>query len=185
MIDRKDLIEIGKVAKTHSYKGEVSVLFDYDPAVFQEGGEKIFFIEMDGIPVPFFSETIRGNARDKGFVKFEDIDTEREASALTGRTVMMKKDDLADMLGISTDELELESEDCIGYEVVDASSHAILGKVTDIEEGPEYDYLVVENADEEKELTIPYIEEFVESIEDSEEGFGKIFVTLPEGYLDI
>ena len=185
MLELKDLIIIGRIQKPHGYKGEVTVLFDYDCKWLQSLAGTPLFIEMDGILVPFFVESIRGNASNKGYVKLEDIDSENEASYLGGRDVLMKKDELASRLGISIEDLEQESEDCIGFEVFDADSKKYLGKVTGIESGPEYDYLLVESEEDGKELTIPYIEEFVVSIEETDSGEGMIYVTLPEGFMEI
>lgn len=184
MIQTENLISIGKIRKTHSYRGELVGLFDYDANLFS--GEKDFpiFLEIDHIPVPFFIESIRGNSPSKSMLKFENIDTEKEAAELAGKEMLVEKDRLAEMLGVSEEELDEANDDLTGYKVYEKEGGRYLGTVTGFEEGLEYDYLVVEDEKEEREITIPLVEEFVEEIaEESDER--KIIVDLPEGFLDI
>lgn len=184
MIQRENLVSIGKIRKPHSYKGEVVGLFDYDANLFSRERELPIFLEMDHIPVPFFIESIRGNSPTKGMLKLENIDTEREAAELAGKEMLMEKERLAAMLGVSEEELDDADDDLTGYKVYEKEGAGYLGTVNRLEEGLEYDYLVVKDEKEERELIIPLVEEFVEDIvEEGDER--RIIVDLPEGFLDI
>lgn len=184
MIRTENLISIGKIRKTHSYKGEVVGLFDYDANLFGREKEIPIFLEIDNIPVPFYIESLRGNSPTKAMLKFENIDTEGEAAKLAGKEMLMEKERLAEMLGVSEEELEEANDDLTGYKVYEKEGGRYLGTVVGLEEGLEYDYLIVEDEGEERELTIPLVEEFVDEIVE-EEDERKIIVDLPEGFLEI
>ena len=60
MIEEKELVEIGKFGKPHGIHGEINVYLDDD--VITDRIEK-FIVNIDGIYVQFFIESIRLNNR--------------------------------------------------------------------------------------------------------------------------
>ncbi len=59
MIEKKDIVEIGKFQKTHALKGELNALLNVPEEYVEDGNPLI--VEMDGILVPFYTESFRSN----------------------------------------------------------------------------------------------------------------------------
>ena len=185
MITEEMLAQVGKIFKPHSFKGELAVSFDYDLG-FDEIGKVPFFVKIDNIPVPFFAESLRGKLASNSFIKFRGIDDDSEASVLANKSLYMLKNDLASALGLRPEEIDSLEEDFIGFKVTLAHNKEFIGYVEDIEEGIEYDYLAVRKESDGSLMEIPFIEEFIESIEEPEgDRKGNISVALPEGFLEI
>jgi len=68
-------------------KGEVTAIFDQD---FEIGRTHFLFLEFNGSLVPYFLEDFSDRG-DKAFLKFESIDSIKEADLLKGRSVFSPK----------------------------------------------------------------------------------------------
>lgn len=187
MIKVDSLSQIGRVTKTHGYKGEVLINLEYPKDIFTNGHFPTMFIKIDGIIVPFFVESIRGNSQEKAYFKFENLDSEDEASIICGEEIFVEKKWLAEVLEVEVDELEGD-EDISGYIVIDSSTGEKIGKVEDVLEGIEYDYLQVKD-DYNNEILIPLVDDYIDNIEEKEksesESPGMIYMSLPDGFLSI
>ena len=80
MIEEKELVEIGKVGKPHGIHGEINVYIDED--VIIDRLEKLI-VNIDGIYVPFFIESIRPKRIDSVIMSLEGIENEQQAAELT------------------------------------------------------------------------------------------------------
>lgn len=182
MIEGKDLIQIGYLYKPHGFKGEINASFDFDPDIFRDS-DMPFIMKIDGIFVPFFLDQIRGKG-ENCIVKFEDLDSDKAVSILVNHEIFALKEQLAEVAGVSMEEME-DTLYIEGYQVVDAASGDLIGIVNDVEEGKEYDYLLIE-ADGVTDIRIPFVDSFIVDVEASEGGKpGVIRVDLPEGLVDL
>lgn len=185
MITEDMIMPIGRIFKPHSFRGEINVEFDYDVVSEDLEGE-FLFVKIDNIPVPFRVETLRGGRNQNSFLKLKGINSEMEAAKISNRDLYIEKARLAEILGVEQEDLEFEAEGLIGFKVTDSDNNTPIGIVEDIEEGVEYDYLVVRRIADDGLLKIPMIEEFIDNIEEGKgDEKGIITVTLPEGFLDI
>ena len=82
MIKQEEVYRIGRLGKAHGVKGEVSFQFDDD--IFDQTDADYLVLDIDGILVPFFMEEYRFRNDSVCLVKFCDIDTQQQASELTG-----------------------------------------------------------------------------------------------------
>ena len=145
-----------------------------------------FFVKIDNILVPFFVEYLNGGTHGDSYIKFKHIDSDKAAGLLINKDLYTLKNLVADALGVDENELGLQADEFIGFSVKDADTGETYGTVKDIEQGVEYDYLVVEKSEDQEDLFIPFIDEFVKEIlEDENSQKGEILVTLPEGFLEI
>src|SRR6218665_1411641 len=83
-----DSYKVGYIAKTHGLKGEVTLVLGAECPDLST--LKTFFVEINQNLVPFFIETVSLKG-DKAFVKFEDVDTVKEADALKGCSLYLPK----------------------------------------------------------------------------------------------
>lgn len=121
MITADELAPIGVFSKTHGIKGEINAEIETD---FDVDGCDYFIMDMEGIFVPFFIETLRFRSDTTAIVKFEDIDTEKEVRPFTGKTIYIKKELLED-----------DSEQTLnifGYAILNEQGN-VIGKVDDID----------------------------------------------------
>ena len=174
MIEKKELIEIGKFQKTHALKGELNAVLNIDPEYVEEGNPLI--IETDGIPVPFYAESIRPKGASSYLIKLEGVDSVEEADELVNNLIFAPRKDVEDYMG---EELLL-GDDHEGYRVVDKDLGEI-GVLESIDSSTENELFVVRTPDDE-EVYIPIVDDFIVDI-DQENGI--INTSLPEGLVDL
>lgn len=168
-------ISVAEVVKTFGVNGEL-VLKLYSSFPEEIDLEEPVFIDMDGIPVPFFFKSFRFNGKSKAIVVFDDFETETLAEELLGKAVFCNEEDL------DSEEAEPSPADFIGFKVLThAEPPLMLGTIEDYYDSPNNPLFQVLTADD-KEILLPVNEEFIVAIDDEGEA---IFVDLPEGFLDV
>lgn len=167
MIREEDVYRIGKIGKAHGIGGEVTLRFSDD--VFDRVDADYLVLMVDGILVPFFIEEYRFRSDEVALVKFEDIDTVERASELTGCDVFFPHE-----LSDSADEVLTWSR-IVGYDIVDASSKKLIGRIEAVDETTVN--VLLELADG---TLIPAAYEFIRDID--HEG-RKMYMQLPDGLI--
>ena len=151
-----------KVLKSWGAAGQVVLSLDADDPRDLESVEPVF-IEFDGLPVPFYFESVEPKGG-RFIVKFEDVDSLEEAEELVGRTVTL------------SDEEEEEEDSLIGLQVRDARSRRIIGEIVDFND---YSGNVTITVDTEKgEVLLPLHEDLIVGIHDD-----VITLDIPDGLL--
>ena len=168
MIREEDVYKIGKIGKPHGVSGEVTLRFTDD--VFDRVDADYLVLMVDGILVPFFMEEYRFRSDEVALVKFEDIDSVERASELTGCEVFFPRE-LAD-----DDEGELTWSQIVGYDIVDADSHKLIGRIASVDETTINVLLELDDG-----TLTPAAEEFIIDIDHKER---KMFMRLPEGLVN-
>ena len=168
MIREEDVYKIGKIGQPHGVSGEVTLRFTDD--VFDRVDADYLVLMVDGILVPFFMEEYRFRSDEVALVKFEDIDSVERASELTGCEVFFPRE-LAD-----DDEGELTWSQIVGYDIVDADSHKLIGRIASVDETTINVLLELDDG-----TLIPAAEEFIIDIDHKER---KMFMRLPEGLVN-
>lgn len=186
MIDASDLKAVGKFLKPHGINGEITLFRDFDDLDFSEFSCVI--VDVDGIFVPFFINSVRPKGADTDLVGIDGIADETQAARLTNKTVYLLRRELAEMRLRNADEDEetsddeegLFAEDLVGYEVVTDAGEK-LGKIADIDDTTS-NYLFVVETPEGENLLIPVAEEFIVGVDSAEK---LLTLNLPEGLLSL
>lgn len=174
MKDRRDIVPVGRVVKTHGIHGELSCEVDIEYDDF-ESFEFLFF-ELEGLYVPFGVSSCRPHGSYDALVKLDDVDSDTRAAAFVGLTVygemeLVCEDDenpdgyyIDDMLGWSvwSDDRELGV-----FESYDDSTDNVLMNVR----RPDGSLLL-----------IPAAEEFFTDFSGHDR---RIYMSLPQGLLDL
>ena len=177
MIRKEDIVAIGKFQKTHALQGELNAIVDVQEDYAED--DKPFIVDVDGIYVPFYIESIRPKGSTSYLVKLAGVDSQEEAQQFVNKEIYAMRSDLIDYF--ETDgETFVDPDDIEGYEVVD-SRLGDLGKVKEVNDATANVLLVVDNPDGD-ELLVPFVDEFVEEIDQDNK---RIVVSLPEGLLEI
>lgn len=179
MIEEKDILPVGKFFRTHALKGELNAVTDgYDPEMLEEGYPLI--VDMDGILVPFYAESVRTKGSQGCLVKLDGVDSKERAQEFVNKEIFMLRKDIAEWLDVDVDEVATDS-DLIGYSVYDSRA-GYIGKVDSIDSSTSNLLLLVIPEDADEPIYIPFVEEFVDEIDPEKED---IRLNLPDGIIDI
>lgn len=173
MIDLSDCIELGTITKTHGVHGQVILRLNnlqFEDIIKMEQ----VFIEIDGLPVPFFIIETSQKSREAVILSIEDIITGEKATELIDSKVFIQKNSLN-----KTVDPSLHSKMLLGYEVVDIN-HGRLGVLDDIIDFQMNPLFRILN--DKKEILLPVHHEFVLEIDDKKK---KIIVSTPPGLTDL
>ena len=159
------LLQIGKVLKSNGTDGGLLVGFR-DVDLEDIDLEEPVFINFDGLPVPFFIQSLSRKGTDKAVVHLNDIRDLKDAEEVVGQAVY-------------ADYLEEEEEDggyggLVGWTLVGA------GTVTDFVDIPANPCLEVRTS--RGEVLIPLHEDLIHSLDPQRR---EIVMDIPEGLLDL
>lgn len=169
MIEKEDLFKIGKINKSHGFKGELSLFFDKPE--YSNVDTKFFFLDIDSIFVPFLIEEITLFGNNRGHVKFEDIEDDAKASKYAGEDLYVLRSELTDDFFEEVTGWDLY----IGYRVYEQNKKD-LGVITHVDTSTINTLFILENEGEEH--FIPATEDFIVEIDDVQK---TIYMDLPEG----
>lgn len=173
MIKKEEVFKIGRFAKPHGVKGEISLITTSD--LFEESDEPYIVCDIDGILVPFFIEEYRYKSDTVTLVKLEYVNTEEGAREFVGRDVYYPLE------GMETEDLvgDMTWDSFVNYAVTD-EVHGFLGKIIQVDDSTLNVLLHIDNQGQ--ELLFPAAEELIVAVDHP----GKqMTVLLPEGLLDL
>ena len=158
---------VGFLSKSHGVKGTMVLRMERN---FEDDltEREFLFISVDGTMIPFFLENIK-MAGDDAFVKFREIDSEKDALVIKGKNVFIPAEE--------EDSVDLHS--LTGFNFMDETSGAS-GIIVDYHEQGENPLFSV--AIKEKEFLVPVHQEFIISFDVENK---QIIMRLPEGIFDL
>ena len=173
MIELSECILLGTILKLHGIHGQVILGLNnirFDNILKME----TVFIEIDGLPVPFFVKEYSERTTDSLQISFDDVDNEEQAKDLLGTKVYLPSDNADIMPVASTAYSQL-----IGYEVNDKifGNLGVLQEIIDIQQNPLFSI-----TDGKKEILVPASQEFILSINDESK---IIYVQIPNGLIEL
>lgn len=165
-------IAVATVIKAHGIKGELNVeLTDYAEPEEDFAPGACLITEIDGLDVPFFVAGARPRGADSLLLTLDEVTSETQAAELVGHTLYIYAD--------PQESDELTAGELLGYNIVDADSNRVIGRVKELEEltpGSWYFRL----ADSGK--LIPAVDEMIEAVDSDAR---VITMRLPEGLLEL
>ena len=174
MINKENLLAVGKFQKTHALKGELNMISDVPADYFVEGNPLI--VDLEGINVPYFVESIRTKGTLSYLVKLDGVDNEKQASEFVNKEVFILRKDADEWL----DTEDMISEDYLSeFSVIDATTGNRVGKIVGVEDSTANILLIVEN-DEGEEIYLPGNEELIVEIDEKNK---TLRLTIPDGLL--
>lgn len=174
MINRKEIVEIGKILKPHGLSGEVNAIIS--PSV-DIGSLGCIVIEIDGIFVPFFIEGWREKGQEARLLKIDGFNSSDSLSVIINKEIYALKKEIPDD---ETEDDGIYLWDLKGYTILDEGGAAI-GEITDYDDSTLNVVFMVKSA-EGTEYLIPATDEFVVGIDTADK---TITMDLPEGILNL
>jgi 16S rRNA processing protein RimM len=170
-ITKEELEYIGFVRKIGGFHGQIMLAIENGADEDYEA-VKFFFLELEGLPVPFAVEEITLKRQDF-IVKFEDVNDTDAAKKLLNKKIFVEKHHVAET------EDESSWSDVVGYVAMD-SAIGSLGVIQGVEEYPQQwlARCIVKG----KEVLFPLNEDTVTEIDDEQK---TVYLELPEGLINL
>lgn len=164
--------KIGKLVATHGVKGHIILEHSLGKKTSLKGLENIFIEEVKDSFLPYFITSSAIKNDKETILTFEGIVTKEAAHSLIKKQVWINE---ADFKHFAAGAAPIS---LLGFMVVDAGIE--LGEIIEVIEQPHQVLckIMLEN----KEALIPVHEEFLEKLDKKNR---RLFVTLPDGLLDI
>ncbi|HBG59143.1 ribosome maturation factor RimM [Proteiniphilum sp. UBA1028] len=169
MIPGEDILQVGRTQKPYGIRGEIIILFR--KAEYADLDTEFYFLEIEGIPVPFFVEEFTYTTDTSARVKFEDVNDEKQASRYVNTDVFLSRDIVSAVRTQSSDDWEF----FVGYSIVDQYGETI-GTIREVDSTTINVLFVVEK--DGSEYLIPATEDFIVAVD---EGKKLLEMYLPEG----
>ncbi|MDE7160562.1 MAG: ribosome maturation factor RimM [Muribaculaceae bacterium] len=177
MITEEEIIEIGKFQKTHALKGELNTLLDVDPEYLTDGHPAI--VDVDGIYVPFYADSVRPKGTFSYLVKLQGIDTEEEAREFVNHKIYGLREEVKRYLAEEDEEIALFDE-LIGLTAID-EHQGVIGEITYIDDSTDNPLFHIETPEGDT-VYVPVHDDFITAVSPEE---GEIRFNLPDGLIDI
>lgn len=172
-IPKSDCQKIGFIRKTHGVHGEL--VLEYEPEFEESVAESgRFFLEIDGLLVPFFvaQDGLRFRSAKTALVIFDWVDTEKYARRLVGSPVYLFKNE------IIYEPEEAVISQFLHFNLLDENRKEV-GKISAVDD---YSGNIVFTVDTENgELLVPFNEDFLMNLDEEQK---TIQLLLPEGLMD-
>lgn len=172
MISKKEIVQVGNTQKPYGIKGEIILRFR--KAEYADVDTDFYFLEIEGIPVPFFIEEFTYSTDVTARVKFEEIDDEVAAARYVNCPVFLPRE----LIHSSTTQTDAGWDFFMGFTIVDSNGE-VLGVIEEVDESTMNVLFVVR--DGKNEYLIPATDDFIDEID---EGNQLITMSLPEGLIE-
>ncbi len=170
--DKDQYFCLGKVIKTHSYKGELVFLIESDnPEEYQD--IDVVFMDLEGSLVPWFVENIEING-DRAVVKLEDISDIDYARTFVKKDLYLPIEKLQTLSGTN-----FYFHEVVGFKVIDSEKGEI-GIVEEILERQEQNLIRIMN--EGIEILVPMADEIIKNIDRKKK---ILHLETPPGLIDL
>ena len=168
--------QLGYIIKTHGLRGHVAAHFDVDDAAAYTKLKTVYltFAAAPTKLVPHAVEKVQAQSKNRVLLKLRSIDRIEDAEPLRGAQLHLP---LTELPELAADQFYFH--DVIGFAVVDTVLGP-LGTVENFYELPQQDVLAMRYQGQ--EVLIPVVDELVGHADMEQK---KLFVTLPEGLLDV
>ena len=155
-MNKADCFHLGYVAKLHGFKGEVSLFLDVTNPEEHADIDKVF-IDINNQLTPFFIESFKLKNHPFAAVKFEGVDSEKEAKHLLRKNLYLPIEQLPELEGNNFYDHEV-----VGYTVVDQSFGEVgeLKSIIDLAVNP-----LIQIMQGEKEVLIPLIDGLIQQVD--------------------
>ena len=170
---KEDCFFVGTIVSKFSFKGEVLVKIDTDDSSLLENRESVF-VELGRELIPFFIQKCTYHKANLLRIKFEEVDTERDAEALLKQSLFLPLSLLPKLSGN-----KFYYHEVIGFEVVDVN-YGRVGVITHVNDRSSQPIFEIEH--EGRQILIPLHDDFLKEVNRKDK---TITVATPEGLIEL
>ena len=165
--------KIGKLVATYALKGEIILQHSLGKKTSLKGLETLFIEEKKDSFIPYFIGSAKIKSETETYIKFEGIDSKEAAHKLVQKEIWLLENDFKKFASASA------PISLLGFTLINEEDED-LGEILEVIEQPHQVLCkILVNG---KEALIPIHEEFLDKIDKKGR---KVFVTLPDGLLEI
>lgn len=175
MIGSSEIMPIGSLLKPHGIKGEITMQVDADIDLREL---RCIVLDIDGIYVPYFIDSVRPRSSESVLITISDIDTDEKAQEICGKEVFALKSDVPAADGIDEDGFFLS--DLVGYNI-NSTENELIGEIIAYDDSTE-NVLIVVRSLAGKTIYIPIADEFIDGIDPDKR---IVMMNLPDGLIDL
>ena len=168
----KDYFHIGKIVASHGLNGEVVLQHALGKKTDLKGLQTIFIEERKSSFLPYFVESTIAKNKEEVYIKLEGFNTKESARRLNQKEVWLLKPDF-DKYAAKSSPISL-----LGYIMINEGKE--IGEIIEVIEQPMQ--VLCKIMYQGNEALIPIHEESLEKIDKKNK---RVYVTLPDGLLDI
>ena len=168
----KDYFHIGKIVASHGLNGEVVLQHALGKKTDLKGLQTIFIEERKSSFLPYFVESTTAKNKEEVYIKLEGFNTKESARRLNQKEVWLLKPDF-DKYAAKSSPISL-----LGYIMINEGKE--IGEIIEVIEQPMQ--VLCKIMYQGNEALIPIHEESLEKIDKKNK---RVYVTLPDGLLDI
>ncbi|MBK7376450.1 MAG: 16S rRNA processing protein RimM [Chitinophagaceae bacterium] len=165
--------KIGKLAASTGLKGELVLQHSLGSKTSLKGLEAIFLEEKKDSFIPYFIQSAKIRSENETVIKLEGVDIMEAARKLTPKEVWLAETDFKKFAARSS------PISLLGFTMIDDEDN-VIGEITEVIEQPHQVLCTV--LIEGKEALIPIHGESLDKVDKKNR---KVYVTLPDGLLDI
>ena len=164
--------KIGKLVATYRLEGEIILQHSLGKKTSLKGLETLFIEEKKDSFIPYFIESAKIKSDTETYIKFEGISSKETAHKLVQKEIWLLENDFKKFAAGSA------PISLLGYNIINEEED--LGEILEVIEQPHQVLckILLNN----KEALIPIHKEFLDKIDKKNR---KVFVTLPDGLLEI
>jgi 16S rRNA processing protein RimM len=172
-MNKKDCFFLGKIVKKYSFKGELLIKLDTDQPELYDAMDAVF-LNFNNRLLPFFIETSKLHKTNLLRVKFEGVDTEKDAEELLKLEVYLPLELLPKLDGNT-----FYYHEVIGFTITD-KTHGIIGQLKSINDATAQALFEIDYNG--SEILIPIHDEFIIRVDRTQK---IIEVETPPGLIDL
>lgn len=150
------LVPYGTIRRAHGHQG--ALMLELHSEELMDAEPEFIFINVDGIPVPFRVEEMRGT-KEQLITTVERINSSDEAGLLRGQPVWIGADEAPEV-----EEENISLHLLLGFRV-EHSSGQDLGTISEIEDSTANLLLVISKEGQDDPILIPFVEEWITHID--------------------
>lgn len=170
---KADCFYLGRIARKHSFRGEVVIALDTDEPQLYENMESVF-VALGNNLIPFFIERSLLQKGNKLRVKFEDINTQSDAESLINSEVYLPIDLLPKLSG-----KKFYYHEVIGFKIIDIH-HGDIGVLESVNDTSAQVLFEIKHGT--IKILLPMIDDFIKKVDRKAK---EIIVEAPEGLIDM
>lgn len=171
---KEDCFYLGRIARKHSFKGEVVIALDTDEPELYENMESVF-VALGRNLVPFFIEKSLLQKGNKLRVKFEEINTQVDAESILKSGVYLPLTLLPKLSGN-----KFYFHEIIGFKVLDKNKGNI-GIIEAVNDSAAQTFLEVQY-DDDTTILVPLLDAFIKKVDRKNK---ELHIEAPEGLIDL
>lgn len=168
---------IGIFKRTHALKGELNASLEVEDEYLIQS--QWIIVEIEGIPTPFYIESIRPKGATTSLLKLKSIDDEQQAQKFVNHTIFTDADVLTHWL--AEDSEGMYASDFKGFTLFDEDGNT-LGVIEDVNLNSEMNPLFEVLSTEGKSLLVPVADDLIQSYDTEAQ---TITMSIPQGLLEI